>query len=321
MENKVFDDFTVSLEINTMMEKILSDVKIFGTVSVKTVPTNCKFINRKSRPAQIVTNVQSFDDIKLMQIRQFDSGSRNVTGCTTLLDGRMVFTEYEKKRLIIRKVDGKLDFEIPLIGNKSFSLTVMDAITVAVSSGKPGSNEKACIQIIDIRSREVTKTIYTEAWCYGVVFVDDKLVFCGYEPNGIYEIDLKTSQKSVISSTIRLDIWSNITHFNKNKFYVTNGGTQTVTCCDNKGNVIWNYKDDSNMRLPRGISADTYGNVFVTSEHSNNVTMISHDGKRAKQILDTNDGLHLPLAVQYDRSTNRLLVACYQGMAYLFGAQ
>ncbi|CAG2212860.1 unnamed protein product [Mytilus edulis] len=232
----------------------------------------------------------------------------------------MVFTDYYGGGLFIVKADGKLDFKIPMKGNKTFAVTVVDCTTVAVSSGKPYSNDKACIRITDIQSRGVTKTIYTESWCYGIVFADDKLVFCGYEPSGIFEIDLKTNTQSVISSTIPLSNWSNISYVEK-KFYVTNASTRTITCCGNKGNVLWTYNDNVNMKAIRGFSVDTNGNAFVASENLKNVTMISHDGKRAKQILDTKDGLDAPYAMQYDRYTNRLLVANQKGMAYLFGEQ
>lgn len=79
--------------------------------------------------------------------------------------------------------------------------------------------------------------------------------------------------------------------------------------------------DEMNMQSILGFCVDTNGNVFVASENCKNVTMISHDGKRAKQILDKTDGLDAPFAVQYDRFTNRLLVANEEGMTYLFGVQ
>lgn len=253
-----------------------------------------------------------------MQIRKFDSGSRQVTRFAFLPDGRMLFTEYDGEGLFIVKADGKLDFKIAI---KAFAVTVVDATAVTVSYGKSDSGEKAYIQMIDIKSRKVTKTIYTESWCYGVVFIDDKLVFCGYKPKGIYAIDIKTNTKSVISSTIPIETWSNIAYF-KNHFYIlTSSYTRTITCCDNKVNVFWTYNGDTDMKILRGISVDPEGNVFVASEGSNKVTMISHDGKHSKQILDAKDGLVAPLTVQYDHDTNRVLVANNKGMAYLFAMQ
>ncbi|XP_071135680.1 E3 ubiquitin-protein ligase TRIM71-like [Mytilus edulis] len=315
MENRHFDDFTVGLKIDTKIRNILSDVKIFGTVSIKTVPTNYKLINRKSRQAQLVTTVQSFDIIRLMQIRKFDSGSKNVTGCTILPDGRMAFTKYGQKRLSIRKADGSPDFEISLKESNAFDFTLVKDAIVAVSCGYHERDRK-CIQIIDLKSREITKILNTTNRVYGIVCVDESLVFCGYDPNGINDFDVKNEQQSKISSTIDVRSWSYITYF-KNKFYVTNADNHTVTSFDNKGNVIWAYKDDVNMKNPQGISVDNSGNVFVASEGSNNVTIISPDGSCAKQILDNKDGSAEPRVLHYDRSTNQLLVANANGTVYL----
>ncbi|VDI36891.1 Hypothetical predicted protein [Mytilus galloprovincialis] len=265
---QTFDDFTVSLEIETKIRNILSDVKVFGTVSIETVPNNEKLINRKSRQAQIITTVvKSFDDIILKQVNTFDSNSRQVTGCIILPDGRMAFTEYGHKRLFIRKADGSPDFHISFKESNAFDCTLVKDATVAVSCG-----------------------------AFGIVCVNGLLVFCGLIPNGIYGIDVNTEQQSKISCTIDVGALSYITYF-KNKFYVTNHTNHTVTSFDDKGSVIWAYKDDVNMKTPRGISVDNNGNVFVASERSNNVIMISHDGSRAKQIVDQNNGLFRPCAL------------------------
>ncbi|CAG2185338.1 unnamed protein product [Mytilus edulis] len=320
MENKRFDDFTVSLEIHTKIRDILSDVKVFGTVSMETVPTNKTFINRKSRQAQIITTVvKSFDDITLKQVNKFDCDSKKLTGCSILPDGRMAFTEYGEKRLSVRKADGSPDFQIPLKENTAFDISLVKDSTVAVSCGFH-SNDKSCIQIIDLNSREIIKILNSTNRPYGIVCVDELLVFCGIDPTGIYGIDVKTKQQSEINCTFKVGMWSYITFF-KNKFYMTNEDNHTVTSFDNKGNVIWAYKDDVNMNTPRGISVDNSGNVFVASQGSNNVTIISPDGSRAKQILDKKNELYKPCALHYDRPTNQLLVANLQGTVHLFNAK
>ncbi|CAC5422134.1 unnamed protein product [Mytilus coruscus] len=318
MENKRFDNLTVGLEIDTKLKNILSDVKEFGTVSLETDPTNEKLINMKSRQAQITAVVKSFDDIKLKQVNTFYSGSKQVTGCIILPDGRMAFTEYGYKRLSIRKADGSPDFEIPLKESVAFDLTLVKDATVAVSAGYY-SCDRICIQIINLNSREITKIIDTTTRAYGVVCVDEKLVLCGYRPNGIYTIDVNTEQQSGISSTINVGTWSYITYF-KNKFFMTNGINHTVTSFDHKCNVIWSF-NDVNMKTPQGIAVDNSGNVFVASARSNNVTMISPDGSRAKQIVDQKNGLNKPCSLHYDRSNNQLLVANLKGTVYLFNSE
>lgn len=320
LENKRLDDFTISLEIDTKIENILSDIKMFGTITVETIPVNAKFINQKYRQAQILANVvQPFDNIKFRQIRKFDSGARQITGCTIIPDGRMAFTEYLGKRLVIRNADGTLGFKIPLKESDVFDVTVINDATVAVSCGAPDRNGKTSLQVIDVNLRKNIKVIDTKSWSYGLVCVDEKLVFSGYDPDGIYKVDLKTNQTTVIESTFSLNTWSYISCF-ENKFYLTNDCNNTVTCCDNHGNVKWAYKDEMNMKIPRAISVDKNGNVFVACKGSNNVIVILPDGSRAKQILGNQDGLEEPCALHYDRTTNRLLVTNYMGTAFLLEA-
>ncbi|CAG2185333.1 unnamed protein product [Mytilus edulis] len=254
-----------------------------------------------------------------MQVRKFYCGSKSVTRCTILHDRRMAFTAYDYKQLVIRKADGSPDFRIPLKESNAFDITIVKDATVAVSCGSC-SGDRACIQIIDLNSREITKILNTTNRVYGIVYFDQSFVFCGYDTSGIYAFNVETEQQSKISCTIGVGLWSYVTYFN-NKFYMTNERNHTVNHFDNKGSVIWAYEDDFNMMEPRGISVDNNGNVFVASAGSNNVTIISPDGSRAKEILDQNNGLNEPCALHYDRSTNQLLVANFKGMAFLFNAK
>jgi DNA-binding beta-propeller fold protein YncE len=62
------------------------------------------------------------------------------------------------------------------------------------------------------------------------------------------------------------------------------------------------------LQHPCGISVDNDGNVFVVGYSSNNVVVISSDGQRHRQLLSNKDGLVNPTVLDYDRSTNNLLV-------------
>ena len=102
------------------------------------------------------------------------------------------------------------------------------------------------------------------------------------------------------------------------KLYYTNFNTQTVICCDLQGTTQWEFKDERVLRYPRGITVDNDGNVYVTSRNSISVVVISPDGQRHKQLLSSKDGLVQPHVLDYERSTNRLLVVNKSGTAFLF---
>jgi DNA-binding beta-propeller fold protein YncE len=100
------------------------------------------------------------------------------------------------------------------------------------------------------------------------------------------------------------------------KLYYTN--TNIVTCCDLHGTTQWEFKDTRVLQGPRGISIDNDGNVYVVAYSTNNVVVISPDGQRLRQLLSSKDGLSFPRVLDYDKSTNRLLVVNQNSTAFLF---
>jgi DNA-binding beta-propeller fold protein YncE len=102
------------------------------------------------------------------------------------------------------------------------------------------------------------------------------------------------------------------------KLYYTNVFTHTVTCCDLHGITQWEFKDNRILKGPRGISVDNDGNVYIVCCESNNVVVLSPDGERHRQVLSSEDGLIQPTVLDYDKSTNRLLVVNESKSAFLF---
>jgi DNA-binding beta-propeller fold protein YncE len=103
------------------------------------------------------------------------------------------------------------------------------------------------------------------------------------------------------------------------KLYYTNTNTNTVICCDLHGTTQWEFKDNSVLQCPYGISVDNDGNVYVVGFDTNNVVVISSDGQRHRKLLSSKDGLSCPIVLDYDKSTNRLLVVNHKGStAFLF---
>jgi DNA-binding beta-propeller fold protein YncE len=92
------------------------------------------------------------------------------------------------------------------------------------------------------------------------------------------------------------------------KLYYKNINTDTVTCCDLHGTTQWKFKDNRVLQCPYGISVDNDGNVYVVRYYSSNVVVISPDGQRHRDLLSSKDGLTQPTVLDYDRSTDRLLV-------------
>ena len=91
-----------------------------------------------------------------------------------------------------------------------------------------------------------------------------------------------------------------------------------MTCCDLHGTTQWEFKDNRVLKGPLGISVDNDGNVYVVGGSFNNVVVISPDGQRHRQLLSSKDGMSYPFVLDYDKSTNRLLVVNESVKAFLF---
>jgi DNA-binding beta-propeller fold protein YncE len=104
----------------------------------------------------------------------------------------------------------------------------------------------------------------------------------------------------------------------EDKLYYTNYEKHTLTCCDLHGTTQWEFNSERVLQVPRGISVDNDGNVYVVGYESNNVVVISSDGQRHIQLSSSKDGLVNPCVLEYDKSTNRLLVVNEEHTAFLF---
>jgi len=91
-----------------------------------------------------------------------------------------------------------------------------------------------------------------------------------------------------------------------------------VTCCDLNDTTQWEFNDKHVLQYPCGITVDNDGNVYVVGSNSSNVVVISPDGQRHRQLLSSKDGLSNPRVLDYDKSTNRLLVVNASRKAFLF---
>jgi DNA-binding beta-propeller fold protein YncE len=94
-----------------------------------------------------------------------------------------------------------------------------------------------------------------------------------------------------------------------------------VTCCDVHGTTQWEFKDTRVLKGPVGISVDNDGNVYVVGYSSNNVVVISSHVQRHRQLLSAHTGLEKTRVLDYEKSTNMLLVVNQSRTAFLFGVK
>jgi DNA-binding beta-propeller fold protein YncE len=81
---------------------------------------------------------------------------------------------------------------------------------------------------------------------------------------------------------------------------------------------LWEFKDESLLKDPHGVTVDNYDNVYVTSFRSKGVVVLEPDGSQGRQILNSDDGLKDPKGIYFDKSKNSLMVVSSSGQCFLY---
>ena len=158
-------------------------------------------------------------------------------------------------------------------------------------------------------------TISMDTYIYGMA-VRGRTIYYSASGKGLKMLNLSDrSVSDIISSNMSGVVY---VATSGDKLYYTNTNTNTVTCCDLHDTPQWQFKDTRVLQGPYGISVDNDGNVYVVGYSTNNVVVISPDGQHHNQLFSSRDGLSYPRVLDYDRSTNRLLVVNVSSTAFLF---
>jgi hypothetical protein len=321
----------LSCKIDTRLKRILTSIEKFGEVVFESKPCELSFVRRKYKQAHSpVSDLLPIDDLQLnlkQKIRVGRQGKRgvlpsvlnwmqaerNIHGYSPLPDGRMVFSCSDYRTVWFLDKDGVELFQIgqDKIGCRPFNTVyIKEYNSIAVSS-----LEDKYLTMIDIESQEVTTTISMESGISSMA-VNGRAIYCITMDNKLQMLNL--SDQSVCD-IINFGTWhTGRVATSGYKLYYTNGIFDTVTCCDLHGTTHWEFRDENILQYPCDITVDNGGNVYVVGCYTNNIVVISHDGQRSRQLLSKKDGLKDPNVLDYDRSTNRLLVVNKNGTAFLF---
>ena len=98
----------------------------------------------------------------------------------------------------------------------------------------------------------------------------------------------------------------------------TDWKVNTIYCYTLTRQEIWTFKDENVLRTPVGIALDKNRNIYVAGKGTNNVVVLSADGKNCKQILTKRDGLDEPCSLRINIDRNELLVCNVRGPAFMF---
>jgi hypothetical protein len=309
----------LSCQIDNGLKTIATNIQKFGEIVVESRPCEMIIVRRKDKQGQMMvadlSPPVSVDNIQLKLKQKINVKGRSIRGCSLLPEGRMVFSCWFTDTINFINKEGVISSQISkhTTGATTYDIVyIKDNNSVAVSCGL-GRNK--CIAIIDIVSNEVLTTISKDTNIVGMAIRGGTIYYCAWE-KGLMKINISDHSVSDIINRDMTCVCYVAT--SEDKLYYANYEKNTVTCCDLHGTTLWEFKGERVLQCPLGISLDNDGNVYVVGCESNNVVVISPDGQRHIQLLSSKDSLLHPNVLEYDKSTNRLLVVNHEHTAFLF---
>ena len=309
-DNGSFNQTEIEFKMNEQLKTITKDINEFGKISQKGVQTHVRLNWQQEKAAQILTlKERTIDDVVLRRkVQQINLSGNDIQGCTIMKDGNTLFTEINSREVLKYDSNGQLISKLEVKDSWVFDITAIDDSNVAVSGDRGHT-----IHLIDVDRLQLTRSIYTGDRTYGITCHGGSLICCTFS-NGIRSFNMSTRKSiEIIPGSYREFSYTYITSDN-NYIYHSNHNTNSVVCYDFNGVKKWCYSNDL-LKDPRGITVDSNSNIYVTGYMSNNVVVISPDGKRAKQLLGISDGNNSPRGICYDKDRNHLLVVNDRGSA------
>ena len=234
-----------------------------------------------------------------------------ITGCTVMPNGHVVLCDCNNDQ--IKLLDDSWTITGRLTLQRPWDLSVIDSSNVIVSS--PDNKQLQHVQVYP--RMEAGRIIQLNKKCWGVAVSGEKMyVSCHNAPGDgeVRVLDLQGNIKRRLGTnqdgSYQFTRPSYITVSGSGeKIFVSDSGTETITCLTPCGTVIYAYRDDD-MSWARGLICDSGDNVLVCGGLSDNVHTISPDGNKYRALLTSQDELSYPYSIAYKESENKLIVGC-----------
>ena len=277
-----------------------------------------------------------------------DEMPQRITGCTVMTNGDVVLCDINNYKIKLLNSSGVLTGNMELssypwdasvldkkdkycygveVGNMKLSSGPCDASVLDPTSVIVTLPYNKQLQVVQVYPQlKPGRVIQLDKWCWGVAVGKGELyvtccnnkTYTGEEGEiRVLGLDGKVKRRLGVNKDGSFMFTS--PHYitvssSGEKIFVSDYLTDTVTCMSVDGRVIYTYKDDS-MRRPTGLLCDSEDNILVCGWSSDNVQVLTVDGKRhctlLTEILVCLYRLKWPRCIAYRDSDNTLLVGCY----------
>jgi hypothetical protein len=314
-----YDLYELKLDFSSELESFVKDVSKFGVVYATENHCSTSLVKESELQAQIpqdsklgVTPQLTRKTTVNFQIQV--KGRVGIAGCDILPDGKLLFVEQENKRLLMFSNNGNYEKEIVQFSGLPYEVSYTGENIVAVTI-----YDKHKVVFVNVFTNTIINTVDIHHACFGTDFILNRLAIRTiglYTSSHIEYLDLKGNVIDRVNipggrSSTRISL-------RDDTIKCTDWKANTIDCYTLTGQHIWAFKDENVLREPLGIALDKNGNVYVAGNKTNNVVVLSPDGKNCRAILTKRDGLNKPYSLRINIDRSELLVCNRRGPAFLF---
>jgi hypothetical protein len=315
-----YDLYELKLDFPSELESFVRDVSKFGVVYVTEKHCSTSLVKKVELQVQIPQEnklgvIPQFTRKTTVNFQTRDKKSVFISGCDILPDGKLVFAEKEGRRLLMFSDYGNYEKDIVRFSGLPFEVSYTGENIVAVTI-----SNKHEVVFVNVITNTIINTVDIDHQCYGTDFNMNLLairVIQLQEPTTDHIVYLDPKGKWIDRVNIPGKYSTNIS-LRDDTIKCTDWKTNTIYCYTLTGQQTWAFKDENLLREPVGIALDKNRNVYVAGKGTNNVVVLSPDGKNCRQILTKSNGLDEPYSLRINIDRSELLVCNKNGPAFVF---
>ncbi|XP_071138232.1 E3 ubiquitin-protein ligase TRIM71-like [Mytilus edulis] len=300
-----FIEKNLQVNISSALQSILRDVKSFGDINIDTNSSTLQIkAGRKKQAQDLILKVPGIKQIKPSLLTRLaipkDMMYLRIYACRILPDGKFIILDGRKNQLLLFGKDGTFIRIVATFSESPFDACFVRSNTVAVTLGLVHQTP-----LVDIEKNKskIIQTIKLSHFCYGVAS-DGKNLVISSNNRHITTVNLDDMSHTIIE---RMEGVGRISLFQGN-IYGTNYSGDKVCCYKSTGEPLWTFQHQDIGR-PEGITIDMQGFVYIGSNGTNNVVVVSPDGQTSKTIISEADGIIRPYGIDVNKETKMIIVS------------
>lgn len=264
---------------------------------------------RKSREAQLMGPIGISRNIETIQLKVkleckicSEYEKQHIMDGGVLPNGELIFCDKRNSLLVILDSEG--------IAVRNLILTFIPIRFAIIEKNSIAITTTDKVNIVDLKTGQVLKTFAEGVKARSILlhnrnFIIENLgkgfIVADFQGNTVKSMPINFSEFLYHQPTII-----------KDKLYYAEQDGSEVVCLDLDSNKLWKIRDER-LVSPYGMTSDDSNLLFVCGIKSNNIFVISADGKTFKEIVAPNEHLNGVISAYFNKIKQELLTVTQNG--------